>query len=113
VVMTLDDLEEISSVLAHEVYYLIQEALINTAKHAQATTAHVRLGSQDDQVHIVVADDGGGFPFRGRYDLAALTESALGPASLKARIVSLAGEFIIDSTECGARLKITLPLRSG
>jgi signal transduction histidine kinase len=64
-------------------------------------------------VHIVVADDGRGFPFRGRYDLAALTKSALGPASLKARIVSLQGKLMIDSTECGTRLEFTLPLRSG
>jgi signal transduction histidine kinase len=60
---------------------------------------------------IVMADNGDDYPFRGRYDLAALTERKLGPVSLQERIVSLGGGVTTDSTESGSRLKITLPLK--
>ncbi len=53
---------QISEKLAREVYRLVQEALINAARHARASTVCVQLGMQDDRVHIVVADDGCGIP---------------------------------------------------
>jgi signal transduction histidine kinase len=63
---------------------------------------------------ITVTDDGRGFPFRGHYDLPALTTMNLGLMTLKERIVPLGGSLAIDSTEAGARLHISLPLaRSG
>ena len=39
-------------------YRIVQEALTNTMKHADATSAHVRLGYQDEEVEIEVTDDG-------------------------------------------------------
>jgi signal transduction histidine kinase len=58
----------------------------------------------------MVADDGHGFPFRGRYDHAALVEARLGPASLRDRAASLGGTLTIDSEGSGSRLEIALPL---
>jgi signal transduction histidine kinase len=86
-------------------------ALINAARHAHAPAVRVQLSMRDNQVHIVVADNGDSYPFRGCYDLAALTERKLGPVSLQERIVSLGGGLTIDSTESGSRLEITLPLK--
>lgn len=39
-------------------YRIVQEALTNTMKHADATSAHVRLAYQDEEVEIEVTDDG-------------------------------------------------------
>jgi signal transduction histidine kinase len=39
-------------------YRVVQEALTNTMKHADATSAHVRLGYQDEEVEVEVTDDG-------------------------------------------------------
>jgi PAS domain S-box-containing protein len=45
-----------------EVFYrVIQEALNNIAKHAEASTAEVRLVGREDQIQVTVADDGRGF----------------------------------------------------
>jgi signal transduction histidine kinase len=101
---------EIPETLARDIYRLVHEALINAARHAHAAAARVELDVTDMQVRITVADDGCGFPFRGHYDLAALTTLNLGPVTLKERIVSLDGSLVIDSTEAGARLHMTLPL---
>ena len=61
-------------------------------------------------MRLMVCDNGRGFPFRGQYDLAALTALALGPRMLRERVVSLGGDLSIDSTAAGACLHITLPL---
>jgi signal transduction histidine kinase len=63
-----------------------------------------------DRVYITVTDDGRGFPFSGRYDLAALTDAQLGPVSLKQRVASLHGELVLTSTLIGSRLEISLPV---
>jgi signal transduction histidine kinase len=96
--------------LAHEIYRIVQEALVNAARHTDASVVRVQFGIEDDEVRITVADDGHGFPFRGRYDLAALTAMSMGPVSLKQRIAYLRGQLSIDSSESGSRLEITLPL---
>jgi signal transduction histidine kinase len=61
-------------------------------------------------VHLTVADNGRGFPFGGRFDLATLTALDIGPVVLKERIASLGGSLLLVSTEAGAYLQITLPL---
>jgi signal transduction histidine kinase len=96
--------------LADEIYRLIQEALSNMARHAHAQTGRVEMDVLDARVRIVVADDGCGFPFHGRYDLAALIAHELGPVSLRERVDSLHGDLVLTSRPSGSRLEVTLPL---
>lgn len=102
---------QLGETVAHATYRIVQEALVNAARHGAARLARVRLELQGDRLRIVVADDGQGFPFRGRYDLAALEAERLGPASIKQRVAALDGELAIVSGEVGARLEVELPLR--
>jgi signal transduction histidine kinase len=68
-------------------YRIVQEALTNTMKHADATSAHVRLAYQGEEVEIEVTDDGrlggtavpvspGGGPATGGHGLAGMRERA-------------------------------------
>jgi signal transduction histidine kinase len=68
-------------------YRIVQEALTNTMKHADAASAHVRLAYQDGKVEIEVTDDGrlggnaapvppGGGPVAGGHGLAGMRERA-------------------------------------
>jgi signal transduction histidine kinase len=68
-------------------YRIVQEALTNTMKHADATSAHVRIGYQDEGVEIEVTDNGrvgdsavpappGGGPVAGGHGLAGMRERA-------------------------------------
>ncbi|HEV8676340.1 MAG TPA: sensor histidine kinase [Methylomirabilota bacterium] len=103
-----------SEALAQEIYWIAHEALVNAARHARATVVRVAIQGESRHVRLLVADNGRGFPFSGRYDLPALTEEKLGPRTLKERIAALQGSLNIDSTGAGARLDIRLPLvRSG
>jgi signal transduction histidine kinase len=65
-------------------YRIAQEALQNVVKHADASVVTVRLTSEDDNVRLVVADNGGGFNEdavdgahdRSRYGLVGMRERA-------------------------------------
>jgi signal transduction histidine kinase len=98
--------------LAHEVYYIVHEALANAARHAYASAVCAELELQNDCVRIAVADNGGGFPFRGGYTLEALMSLQLGSAMFRDRVASLGGTLALDSTAAGSRLAICLLLAS-
>jgi len=102
---------EIAAPLAWDAYRLVQEALVNAARHAQASQVRVRAATTDDAVKLHIADDGRGFPFRGVYELPELQARGIGPASLKERVASLRGELRVSSGEDGAVIEISLPLR--
>ncbi|HET7711079.1 MAG TPA: histidine kinase, partial [Thermoanaerobaculia bacterium] len=97
--------------LRNEVYALVSEGIANAAKHAQASWVSVGIGLDGDHVAIAIADDGKGFPFRGRYDLSELTANKRGPVTLRDRVASLGGQMIIDSSDLGARIDIRVPFR--
>jgi signal transduction histidine kinase len=95
--------------LAEDIYFLVCEALTNSARHAGATQACVEIEAQPDRIRIQVKDNGRGFAFQGRYDLAELTLLDWGPQSLKERIAALRGQLILESSRAGAGLEITVP----
>jgi signal transduction histidine kinase len=100
----------ISRTQGDEIYRLVQESLAAAGKHAFALTADVGVWISRDCVRVKVADDGLGFPFHGRYDLAMLMERNVGPRSLKERVASLGGNLVLTSTLHGSELEMTLPL---
>ena len=98
--------------LGDEIYRIVQEALTNAGRHARAKVVRVdvELGCNPDPVRITVADDGCGFPIRGRFDLVELRNRQTGPKSLRERVASLRGEFVLISDLSGSQLDIRLPL---
>lgn len=97
----------------YEIYAIVNEAVANAAKHAAAKRVAVHVDVEDSTVRIDVADDGKGFPWRGRHDLQSLVASNIGPVTLKERVSSLGGSMLIDSSAHGAKLEIRMPLRGG
>jgi signal transduction histidine kinase len=96
--------------LTDQVFLIVQEAVLNAARHADATSIHVKVHAVGPELRVEVSDDGKGFPFSGSYDLAALNASGRGPLTLKERVAELHGELQLESGETGARVMITLPL---
>jgi signal transduction histidine kinase len=83
-------------------YYVVSEALTNTAKHAHATVADVRLAAGDGVLLVSVRDDG-----RGGADLAAGT----GLVGVKDRVEALGGNISVHSPPgAGTTLEIAFPL---
>jgi signal transduction histidine kinase len=101
--------ESLGDDLSGEVYLIVQEAVLNAARHAGASTIRATLESDGDRISIQVADDGKGFPFVGSYDLATLNALGSGPLTLKERVAELGGELRIHSSPSGADVRITVP----
>jgi signal transduction histidine kinase len=92
---------------------MIHEAVVNALKHAQPSRVSVDVQAErDNSLRIIVANDGRGFPFKGRLDHDALLRSGEGPLSLRDRVVALGGKMAIESTAGGASVEITLALES-
>jgi signal transduction histidine kinase len=87
------------------IYRIVQEALNNCARHAQATTVQVSVRGENGRILLNVQDDGSGFdPQRVR---------GLGLLGMEERVRHLGGEFEIDSKPGrGTLLRIALPLAS-
>ncbi|MBJ6749082.1 GAF domain-containing sensor histidine kinase [Geomonas anaerohicana] len=96
--------------MAREIYFVVHEALINAVRHAGATTLRAEIRFDAQWARITVIDDGRGFGFQGCYDQDQLSDLKRGPVTLRERIDALNGKLVIDSSERGARLDITLPV---
>jgi signal transduction histidine kinase len=96
--------------LGHEVYRIIQEGVLNAARHADASAIGVTVTATDGELRLEIVDDGRGFPFQGTYDLKVLNEMNRGPLTLKERVAELRGNLKLTSLETGSNLSITLPL---
>jgi signal transduction histidine kinase len=101
------DLEPVSLSEAAEltVYRLVQEALTNIAKYAQATTVTISLGMHDDeQVEVIIVDDGIGF------DPQERPRSAHGLLGMHYRVESEGGRLSLTSSPGqGTRIAALLP----
>ena len=85
-------------------YFVISEALANTAKHAHATTARVRFEVNDNVLKLQIRDDGvgGADPSRGS-GLIGLTD----------RVEALGGRLDVSSRPGeGTQIKADLPIRA-
>jgi len=96
--------------LAREVYHLVREALVNAARHGEASSVVVRVAAAAaGDVAITVIDDGRGFPFHGRYGDRDLEALNLGPKSLRERVGALQGSLTVESGPSGSSVGIVLP----
>ena len=85
------------------IYRIVQEALNNVTKHAQASAAQVNVQRMDSRIDLTVHDDGTGFD--------AERVRGLGLLGMEERVHHLGGAFTIDSQPGrGTLLKIHLPL---
>jgi signal transduction histidine kinase len=94
--------------LASDVHLMVQEALVNVARHASASRAEVDIVLESGSLHITVSDDGHGFPFRGRLETPEL-RSGKGPRSLRERVLALGGTIAVESTSSGSRVELAVP----
>jgi signal transduction histidine kinase len=85
------------------IYRVVQEALNNVVRHAQASAVQIRLQRSDQQIDLSVHDDGTGFD--------AERVRGLGLLGMEERVHHLGGSFNIDSQPGrGTQLRIKLPL---
>lgn len=92
-----------------EVYRIVQEAVSNTIRHAQARQMYLTVSLQENGVSLLFEDDGKGFDVHAQTGKAFT--SGLGLKTIRERTHKLQGEFRIESTPGkGTVLHITFPV---
>ena len=94
-------------------YRIMQEALTNTARHAQAQNVHVLINRKKSVIEASIEDDGKGFNIKGKIKGRKAHIYGAGLLGIRERITSLGGNFSIQSHPGeGTRLFIEIPLGS-
>jgi signal transduction histidine kinase len=89
------------------VYRMVQEALTNAVKHAEATSVEVEAREDEHAVEIVVRDDGRGFDAE-----AAETRGGFGLLGMRERVALAGGSLtVVSSPGEGTEIRAMLPAR--
>jgi signal transduction histidine kinase len=90
------------------VYRIVQEALTNVLKHAQASRVSVMLEYRNDELLVIVEDNGRGF--QPDVSLTVNERGGLGLVGIRERVALVSGKFNIESGPgSGATLVIRIP----
>jgi signal transduction histidine kinase len=90
-------------------YRIVQEALTNAVKHAQANNVWIRAWREDLALCCSIRDDGGGFD-SGQANVAP-GRKGLGLVAMRERVTAIGGTLHIESrTGSGTEISIRLPL---
>ena len=101
--------ERLPHVIETALYRIVQEALTNVTKHAQATLVTVCLQREDQLVRCVIRDDGIGCD--PAVVLGPRVDRGLGFVGIQERLNSLRGRLqIVSFPGRGMELHITIPL---
>lgn len=97
------DFDQLSNDKKINIYRLIQESLQNTIKHSEATSAEVRLFSDNNFILLSLKDNGKGFDLNSKKD-------GIGFKNMKNRISSLKGHFEIETSPKGTICTFRIPI---
>jgi signal transduction histidine kinase len=86
------------------IYRIVQEALTNAVKHANASSVSILVTTDAGSVRTVIEDDGVGFT------VGKVRDGALGLVGMRERVMLLDGRFEVESTpRSGTTLVVELP----
>ncbi|WP_248918394.1 PAS domain-containing sensor histidine kinase [Pseudomonas entomophila] len=100
-----DNLPPLSDAKATGLFRILQEALTNVIRHAQAHTVQIELVREGGQLRLTVIDDGKGFiPGEAR-------PTSFGLVGVRERVLMLGGSMSLDSEPGeGTSLSVAIPL---
>ncbi|HHP7231473.1 MAG TPA: sensor histidine kinase [Xenococcaceae cyanobacterium] len=89
--------------IAKTVYRIVQEALTNIFKYAQATEVQIQLSKTPEWVHLSIEDNGKGFD-------PNQNSAGFGLQGMKERVVTLQGQFQLKTSPGkGCSIEVAIP----
>ncbi|WP_332262462.1 sensor histidine kinase [Paenibacillus sp. GSMTC-2017] len=96
--------EQLSEAKEHQLFLIVQEAMANVVKHANAVSCTLTLTDNERQVIMMLADDGSGFK------VDAVKAGSYGLSTMQERAQKLGGRAdIVSKVGSGTRVKVTIP----
>jgi len=90
---------------------MLAEAVSNAVRHGGASTVRVGIRKTNEHLAIQIQDDGHGIAGTPcKHDHKGNADAALGPVSLRGRVVELGGSLDVRSSPLGTELQIRMPL---
>ncbi len=90
--------------VSQNLFRIVQEALTNVTRHAEASEVEIELAAHPDRVELRIADDGRGF------DPAAVDQGRLGVLGMRERAELLGGTLVVSSAPGdGTRIEVVIP----
>ncbi len=106
-------LAEIADRLPKEIelalFRVLQESLTNVHRHAKASRVTIDIQCTDDEVILIVCDDGSGINRDSLQRFRAGQAGGIGLAGMRERLAELGGTLEVDSSPEGTRIRATLP----
>ncbi len=100
---------EVPTTARRALYRIVQEALTNVARHAQAKKVRVLLESSPERIVLEISDDGRGIP-PGKIP----TPGGLGLVGMRERASALGADFqVLVGPAGGTTIRVTVPLSLG
>ncbi|MDY7560622.1 cache domain-containing protein [Pseudomonas sp. 10B1] len=88
-------------------FRILQEALTNIERHAQAKNVYIDLGGDSIHVKLSVCDDGVGF----KINRLESIQGGIGLRNIRERVDHFDGQFSLTSVPGSSELSVTLPTR--
>jgi len=99
-----DDCEMSSESVIKELYYIIEEAVANSAKHSSSSAVQLTIGCRKNQGFLKIVDNGKGF------DKIGEKEKGIGFEIMKYRARSIGGDLEISSDSTGTTILCSFSL---
>lgn len=100
------DIGRLSPEAEAAIYRVVQEALHNVGRHAQAHSVNIQMSQENGELHLLIEDDGIGI--QGKY--SSSRGRSFGLTGIKERIGMLGGQVRISSARGkGTRIEVTVP----
>jgi signal transduction histidine kinase len=102
------DFDDLDDQVRTCIYRVVQEALTNCARHAEASQVEVMVSRQSRNVRVTIKDNGTGF------DVRTKTRTGMGLIGMKERVESLGGDLAISSSNGnGTAVVLSIPVMTG
>ena len=105
-------LDAVSPDVGHAAFRVLQEALSNVYRHAQAEGVEVELVKGVSVLTLRIADDGRGID-GSLLNVGGAHRLGVGVAGMRARVQQLGGKLEITSTSAGTVVSARIPLEQG
>lgn len=96
--------DELNSEIKINLFRIIQEAITNINKHANANLVTITCNKYKGWLEIVICDDGEGFEVKER-------RKGIGLQNMESRIKGLNGHFRFSSGEDGTQIELEIPIK--
>lgn len=105
------DRHELPSETEGDLFRITQEAVVNAAKHGDATVVDITLSVTRDRLELEVRDDGRGFDASDPF--SSTDPGHIGLAAVRERVELIGGSISIESSPQGTTLTVSAPLPRG